>query len=68
MSTMDRSDIWHIYPIDDTIGHQLDGDDCHCNPEVEEIEDSLLVIHNAYDDREVIEQMVSKDGEQDAKP
>lgn len=42
----------HIYPVEDLKPHDLEGDNCWCQPCVEED----LVIHNAMDERETYEQ------------
>lgn len=44
----------HITPINDLKEHQEDVN-CHCKPKTEYINDTLLVIHNAYDKRESLE-------------
>jgi len=46
----------HVYPVSDLKEHILEGVDCHCNPTVKVVGDALIIIHNAYDHREVIEQ------------
>lgn len=53
----------HVYPINDEQEHDLTGTMCHCNPKVEfadpvtrEPYSEVLVIHNAFDCREVVEQ------------
>lgn len=46
----------HVYPLDDLKEHDTSGTDCHCNPRIEVIGGSLLIIHNAYDHREIIEE------------
>ena len=50
--------ITHITPLNDLKEHEHEGSTCHCNPSVEIIKDTgdLLVIHNSYDGREVVEQ------------
>ncbi len=44
----------HVYPENDTYEHELDDVICPCNPRVERNGD--LVVHNAWDNREMIEQ------------
>ena len=44
----------HITPINDLKEHEEDVN-CHCKPKTEYINDTLLVIHNAYDKRENLE-------------
>jgi hypothetical protein len=51
------SDPHHVYPVDDLLAHDLDGDDCACLPVTEPVERDdgsmgWLVIHNAWDGRE----------------
>jgi len=43
----------HIYPIHDLREHVTDGDECWCNPTIDEEDD--IVIHNAADERELFE-------------
>lgn len=42
----------HVYPIDDLFPHNEADCDCPCDPEVEVVGASLLIIHNAYDGRD----------------
>jgi hypothetical protein len=44
----------HITPINDLKEHQ-ESVNCHCEPRTEYINDTLLIIHNAYDKRESLE-------------
>lgn len=55
--------MWHLYPVNDEQEHDLDSTMCPCNPRVEwedpetgEPYAEALVIHNAFDCREVVEQ------------
>jgi len=48
----------HVFPLNDLREHVTEGVDCPCNPTVEVIGASLLIIHNAFDNREVIEQAI----------
>ena len=48
----------HVYPLNDLHEHITEGVECPCNPTVEVIGASLLIIHNAFDNREVIEQAI----------
>lgn len=43
----------HVYPIDDVLDHNTESDCCGCKPRIED----GVVIHHAYDQREVIEQL-----------
>jgi hypothetical protein len=49
----------HILPIDDLEPHIESGTSCKCNPKVEIEEGELIVIHNAFDLREVVEKVKS---------
>lgn len=44
----------HVYPLNDLREHELSGKNCWCHPHIDE-EDSI-VIHNALDKREQLEQ------------
>jgi hypothetical protein len=53
----------HVYPVNDEQEHELEGTMCSCGPTVEwnnpltgESYPEVLVIHNAFDCREVVEQ------------
>ena len=46
----------HVYPVDDEHPHDLIGTKCQCNPTIEVVGATLIIIHNAFDWREVIEQ------------
>lgn len=42
---------YHIYPLDDSVGHELEGDECVCGPRFELAEDESgqdvwLIIHH----------------------
>lgn len=50
-------DTIHVYPIDDLIEHEIEGDDCPCLPQVEAVEREdgsygWIVLHSAWDGRE----------------
>ena len=49
-------EIWHILPINDLKEH-TESSYCECDPTVD-VQDSgnVLVIHNAFDGREAVEQ------------
>lgn len=53
---MTKDDI-HVYPLNDKKTHKLKGVDCECNPKIEVNGANLLIIHNSYDNREVMEQI-----------
>jgi hypothetical protein len=44
----------HVYPIDDLFEHTM-SIDCDCEPRVEQYDDCTIIIHKAYDLREVLE-------------
>lgn len=48
--------IWHLLPVKDTEEH-LEESTCKCEPKIE-VQDNgdLLVIHNSFDRRELIEE------------
>lgn len=48
----------HVYPLDDLREHITEGTECPCEPTIEVIGASLLIIHNAFDHREIVEQAV----------
>ena len=50
----DKIPCWHIIPINDLHPHSED-DKCECKPKVEVVDGGVLVIHNAYDGREIYE-------------
>lgn len=50
--------IHHIVPTKDLIAHKDDGSPCDCCPMVEFLENGdTLVIHNAWDGREILEEL-----------
>jgi hypothetical protein len=40
----------HVVPRNDTHGHLTSGKECECQPRINA--DDLLIVHNAYDNRE----------------
>ncbi len=53
-----------VVPLDDLYPHDDYSPDCACNPKTEILEgDQLLIIHNAFDGREIFEQL-----DEEAKP
>lgn len=46
-----------VYPENDLKPHSM-GVGCDCEPAVEVIGASLLIVHNSYDHREIVEQAV----------
>jgi len=49
-----KNNIWHILPCNDIKPH-FETNLCHCNPKLEVVNGNLLVIHNSFDGREIIE-------------
>ena len=50
--------IWHILPLNDLKEHTEEGAACECCPTVEILEDGdLMVMHNSYDGRELLERI-----------
>jgi len=45
----------HVYPLNDKKFHKLEGTNCECEPRIEIEGASLIIIHNAYDHREIME-------------
>ena len=49
----------HILPVNDLKPH-IEASTCECKPKVEMLEDGeMMVVHNSYDGRERIEELVS---------
>lgn len=49
--------IIHIIPLNDLKDH-IDSSTCECNPKSEILDNGdIMIIHNSYDKREVIEQL-----------
>jgi hypothetical protein len=52
----------HVYPLDEEKLHIVSGPtsgvDCPCKPRVEMEGGSLIVIHNSFDHREIVEQAI----------
>lgn len=47
----------NILPVNDEKPHQEDLS-CGCNPQIKFVNDELIIIHNAYDNREVLEKLL----------
>lgn len=45
----------HVYPLEDSKAHVLDGSSCWCNPHWEHTEAGWIVIHQAGDGRQSAE-------------
>jgi hypothetical protein len=52
-------EIYHVLPVDDTEQHS-ESYKCHCNPEVRNEGLNMLVIHNSFDGREIIEEAIAQ--------
>ena len=55
------SDVVHVYPVDDLVEHDLEGEDCVCGPTVEAVfredgSNGWVVKHNSLDGRELSEE------------
>ena len=48
--------IIHVYPINDERPHTLKGTECRCKPVRKQEPNGVVIVHNAYDCREVIEE------------
>ena len=49
----------HILPVNDLKEHE-ESSTCDCNPRIEILDDGeIMVVHNSYDGREYIEELVS---------
>ena len=51
----DEPDEWedlHVYPINDLLEHDTDGEVCLCDPAIEVRGGKLIYIHNSFDGRE----------------
>jgi predicted CoA-binding protein len=49
-----EKEIYHILPVNDSDHHSECGD-CKCSPRIEELSDRVLIVHNSFDGREVVE-------------
>jgi hypothetical protein len=45
----------HVYPMNDLKPHKLEGLECPCKPRTQWVNDNLIVIHNSFDGRELLE-------------
>lgn len=46
----------HIYPLEDTVEHYVDGRPCWCQPHY--LDDELVVLHNSMDMRELLTEII----------
>jgi hypothetical protein len=49
----------HVIPVNDLEPHTDHGYNCPCNPFVDCDGDNVLVVHNAFDGRDIIEKLES---------
>ncbi len=56
--------VYHIQPINDTHEH-VDSSVCACEPRVQLIDGNMLVIHNSFDGRELLEQIEAEINDSD---
>lgn len=50
------SDVVHVIPLNDLQEHSADlGAPCTCRPMLKEVDGGLVVVHNSWDGREVLE-------------
>jgi hypothetical protein len=54
--TMTNGDV-HVIPLNDRYGHLLENE-CGCNPEFRVEGSGLVIVHNAWDHREIVEQAI----------
>lgn len=60
-SRMPRKRSIHVYPVDDLFPHDTESaGQCECNPKIEFENGETMVIHNAWDGREIFEEMEDK--------
>jgi hypothetical protein len=50
----------HVFPVDDLVEHELEGDDCVCGPEAQPVERDdgsfgWVLTHHSLDGRELTE-------------
>ena len=48
---------FHVTPTNDLFPHNEIGTLCDCKPEVEFVEDRIVVTHNAWDGRDLIDEV-----------
>lgn len=52
--------IYHIYPENDPQEHNLEAASCSCIPKIMFEEGDMLIIHNSFDGREILEEIESE--------
>lgn len=48
---------YHVFPVNDVEAHDLQSFDCKCDPEINYTD--MVVVHNAFDKRDVLEEISS---------
>ncbi len=51
--------IHHIYPLNDVQEHDLEAVGCSCIPKIMFEEGDMLIVHNSFDGREILERIES---------
>lgn len=52
---MSMAEPLHVYPVHDIYPHEVDGAPCPCKPSIEMRNGETIIVHHAWDMREVIE-------------
>lgn len=47
--------VYHVLPVNDLKEHE-ESENCNCGPETEYYENGMVIIHNSYDGREIVEE------------
>ena len=50
---------WHVIPTNDLKEH-TESDKCECKPTIKYVNRSMIIVHNSYDSRDVIEKEIDK--------
>ena len=45
----------HVYPAHDSYPHEVDGAPCPCKPKIKRENGETIIVHNAWDMRDIIE-------------
>ncbi len=53
-------EVIHVYPVNDLVIHETEGDQCPCYPKIEYVGNGKLVIHHSWDGRESFEMKEAK--------
>jgi hypothetical protein len=58
----------HIYPLNDHWCHILDGTECPCEPTINPEGGTLIIVHNSFDHREIVEEAIRiMNGQEDSE-